>query len=264
MKLYKIYYDSDSKRTIDSKFIPLNNSNPSEPSWYEFEPIKKVLENENFNDEEYVGFFSPRLFEKTGLTAADVIKVVEKSKSEVISFSSDIEAGMSYINCFIMANQKHPGSLALAQKTYRNVGINLDLLKLVSCQQRTIYANYWVAKYSFWKVWFSYAIKIYYLASNKNNLLYKKLNQDTFHRGTSNGYQFKIFIMERLINALLEFEEIDAEIGINYDKYFFFRNRKKVFINALYLLNDYKTLFLKTRDKKYLDLFNNIIIQTYK
>ena len=26
--------------------------------------------------------------------------------------------------------------------------------------------------------------------------------------------------MERLINALLEFEEIDAEIGINYDKYF--------------------------------------------
>ena len=69
--------------------------------------------------------------------------------------------------------------------------------------------------------------------------------------------------MERLINALLEFEEIDAEIGINYDKYFSFRNLREEFIKDILLLNDYKTLFLKTRDKEYLNLFNNII-QTYK
>ena len=51
------------------------------------EVIKKIIETNIFDDNEYIGIFSPRFFEKTGLTGSDVIEIVGKSKSEIINFS---------------------------------------------------------------------------------------------------------------------------------------------------------------------------------
>jgi len=218
MKIYQIFYNQETKEMLDPQFIPFDNTNPSEPSWFEFESIKKILESNVFDDNEFVGIFSPRFFEKTGMTGSDVFEIVGKSKSEIINFSPDLQTSISYLNCFIQAESKHPGFISLAQKAYKIIGLDLDLSGLISNHSRTIFSNYFVAKYSFWKVWFKYALKLYFLSASQSNLICKKLNLLTRHRGVET-YPMKVFIMERLVNVMLENEKIDSEIGVNYEKY---------------------------------------------
>jgi hypothetical protein len=144
MKIFQIFYDQNSKNNLDPQFIPFDNTNPSEPSWFEFEPIKKILESNVFDDNEFIGIFSPRFFEKTGMSGSDVFEIVGKSKSEIINFSPDLQTSISYLNCFIQAESKHPGFISMAQKAYKIIGLDLDLSELISNHSRTIFSNYFV------------------------------------------------------------------------------------------------------------------------
>ena len=254
MKIYQIFYNHETKEMLDPEFIPFDNTNPSEPSWFEFEPIKKILESNVFDDNEYIGIFSPRFFEKTGMSGNDVIAIAEKSKSEVISFSPDLQASVLYLNPFIQAESGHPGFLSCAQKAYKNIGFDIDLGSLVSTQVRTIFANYWVAKYSFWKVWFKYALKLYFLSSNKSQLISKKMSEFTLHRGYE-SVSHKVFILERLITVLLEDLNIDAELANDYHGYYLKKNISNERIKEMFFLDSLKLSFKKNRDQALLNLF---------
>ena len=254
MKIYQIFYNQETKEMLDPEFIPFDNTNPSEPSWFEFEPIKKILESNVFDDNEYIGIFSPRFFEKTGMSGNDVIAIAEKSKSEVISFSPDLQASVLYLNPFIQAESRHPGFLSCAQKAYKNIGFDIDLGSLVSTQVRTIFANYWVAKYSFWKVWFKYALKLYFLSSNKSQFISKKMNESTLHRGVKST-PFKVFILERLITVLLENLNIDVELANDYQGYYLKRNISNERIKEMFFLDSLKLSFKKNTDQALLNLY---------
>jgi len=262
MKIYQIFYNQETKEMLDPQFIPFDNTNPSEPSWFEFESIKKILESNVFDDNEFVGIFSPRFFEKTGFTGSDVIEIVGKSKSEIINFSPDLKASISYLNCFIQAESKHPGFISVAQKAYKIIGLDLDLSELISNHSRTIFSNYFVAKYSFWKVWFKYALRLYFLSANQSNLICKKLNALTRHRGVET-YPMKVFIMERLINVVLENEKIDSEIGLNYEKYYSLKGYSGEKVKEMFIIDELKSL-MKNGDKALLRLyFEKIAVYRY-
>lgn len=254
MRIYQIFYDQDSKKNLDPEFIPFDNTNSSDPTWFEFEPIKKILESNVFEDTEYVGIFSPRFFEKTGMSGSDVFAILEKSKSEVISFSPDFQASVLYLNPFIQADSKHPEFLSCAQKAYQQIGFNIGLNNLVSNHARTIFANYWVAKYSFWKIWFKYALKLYFLSSNKSQLISKKMNKFTWHRGVKHT-PFKVFILERLITVLLENLNIDAELAIDYYEYYLKLNFSNERIKEMFLLDSLKLSFRREKDQALLNLY---------
>ncbi len=254
MKIYQIFYDQKTKDNLDPKFIPFDNTNASEPSWSEFEPIKKILESNFFDDNEFIGIFSPRFFEKTGMSGSDVFAIVEKTKSEVISFSPDFQSSALYLNPFIQADSNHPGFLSCAQKAYQHIGFDIDLNYIVSSSARTIFANFWVAKYSFWKVWFKYAIKLYFLSSNRSKLISKKMNELTSHRNIKNT-PFKVFIMERLITVLLENLNIDAELAINYHEYYLNENFSNERIKQIFLLDSLKFSFKQNTDQALLNLY---------
>jgi hypothetical protein len=254
MRIYQIFYDQKTKDNLDPKFIPFDNTNPSDPSWYEFEIIRKILESNFFDDNEFIGIFSPRFFEKTGMSGSNVFAIVEKSKSEVISFSPDFQASALYLNPFIQADLFHPGFLSCAQKAYQHIGFDIDLNYIVSSSFRTIFSNYWVAKYSFWKVWFKYALKLYFLSSNKSKLISKKMNALTFHRNIKN-YPMKIFILERLITVLLEDLNIDAELAINYHEHYLKKNFSNERIKQMFLLDSLKLSFKQNTDQALLNLY---------
>jgi hypothetical protein len=254
MKIYQIFYNQETKEMLDPKFIPFDNSSPSDKTWYEFEVIKKILETNIFDDNEYIGIFSPRFFEKTGLTGYEVSEIVEKSKSEVINFSADFQASISYLNCFIQAEIFHPGFISLAQKAYKIIGLDLDLSGLISNHSRTIFSNYFVAKYSFWRVWFEYALKLYFLSSNQSNLIFKKLNALTRHRGVET-YPMKVFIMERLINVLLENKRIDSEIGVNYEKYYLLKGYSSEIVKEMFIIDELKSLMKNNNGNALLSLY---------
>jgi len=263
MKIYQIFYNQETKVMLDPKFTPFDNSSPTYRSWHEFEVIKKIIETNIFDDNEYIGIFSPRFFEKTGLTGSDVIEIVGKSKSEIINFSPDLEASISYLNCFIQAESKHPGFISVAQKAYKIIGLDLDLSELISNHSRTIFSNYFVAKYSFWKVWFKYALKLYFLSANQSNIICNKLNALTRHRGVE-SYPMKVFIMERLINVVLENEKIDSEIGVNYEKYYSLKEYSGEKVKEMFIIDELKSLMKKNSGKALLSLyFEKIAVYRY-
>jgi hypothetical protein len=253
MKIYQIFYNQETKEMLDPQFIPFDNSSPSDKTWYEFEVIKKILETDIFDDNEYIGIFSPRFFEKTGLTGSDVLEIVGKSKSEIINFSPNLEASILHLNCFFQGEKHHPGFKSTAQKAYKIIGLDLDLSSLISNHSRTIFSNYFVAKYSFWKVWFKYALKLYFLSSNKSNLIYKNLNALSRHRGVE--ISMKVFIMERLVNVLLENKKVDSEIGANYEKYYSLKGYSSEIIKEMFIIDELKSLMKKNNSKALLSLF---------
>ena len=263
MKIYQIFYDQNTRDTLDPGFIPLDNSKSLDPSWFEFSSIKKTLESEKFYDDEYIAFFSPRFTEKTGMIGSEVIDILKNTKSDIISFSPKLESSVLFLNCFIQAEERHPGFLALAKKVYKQIGLNIDIENLISNQSRTIFSNYFVAKYSFWKIWFQYALKIYYLSINKTNLISKKVNHQTYHRGMK-SVPFKVFIMERLINILLEFNKIDVEICTDYKRYYLSKNFPQEIINEMFLLDSLKTSYINSQDDKFLNLYFEKRIKLFK
>lgn len=217
MRLFQIYYNDETLASLDQGFIPLDNTRPERPDLFEYWPIRKALLTEKFLDSEYIGFFSPRLKEKTNLTFALIAEKVNQTQSEVVSFSPCFEEIACYPNSFIQGEAVHPGLLETSQKIFDEVGVSIDLSKLLQDQTRTIYSNYFVATYRFWKEWLQFSENILAIAEDKNSAHESILNSSVKHRAGA-SYGMKVFIMERLVSILLELKDMDAEVGIDFNK----------------------------------------------
>ena len=253
MKIYQIFYDAKSKKYLDKEFIPFDNSNPQFNGWYEYSAIRRIFNQNEFGDDEYVGILSPRFYEKTGLSGADLLRVLEKSRADVINFSPRFDQIAYYQNAFFQLDAYNHGFLDICNAIFIDIGLEIDLRKLIGDQSRTIFSNYFVAKHSFWKRYLVYSerlFKLSYINSESGN----RLNVNVKHR---NGldYTSKVFIMERLICAVMEVLDVNAEIGIDYSK---FLEKNRVFesiFTSLLTLDSYKSSFLKTGKIEYLHLF---------
>lgn len=104
MKIYQIYYDEASKGLIDPAFIPYDNSSPADKSWYEYSAIRKIIANTSFLEDEYIGIFSPRFTEKTGLSGKNIIDAAKSSKAEVISFSPKFSRIALFNNSYLQGD----------------------------------------------------------------------------------------------------------------------------------------------------------------
>lgn len=256
MNIYQIFYDENSKKQLDNSFVPFDNSNSLFKDWYEYSVIREVLKRNSFNKEEYIGILSPRFFEKTGIRGADVLNLINNSKSDVISFSPRFDQIAYYVNPFYQAEFCHKGMIDLSKRVFAELGLPINLDTLVTDQTRTIFANYFVAKYSFWEKYLSISEKIFEMSkgSSKTAAL---LNTQVRHRGAYN-YTYKIFLIERLITVVLELENINSEIGFDYIKSVQnFKNVKPI-LSDLMILDSFKTAFLKTRKNEYMNLYQSL------
>ena len=67
--IHQIFYNAYTEKSLDQGFIPLDNSDNVRPDWREYWPIRKYLINNELNENDLYGFFSPKFKEKTGLSA---------------------------------------------------------------------------------------------------------------------------------------------------------------------------------------------------
>lgn len=144
--LYQIFYDDITKSKIDPGFHPLDNTENTRPDWYEYFPIKKCLSTIGVGDNEYVGIFSPKFFEKTGMSSYDVRKTLENSAADVISFSPWYAHLCLNRNIFIQADAFHPGAQDIFNEILPMLGISLDTDQCVMSSDQAILCNYFVAK----------------------------------------------------------------------------------------------------------------------
>lgn len=253
MKIYQIFYDQNSMSRLDSSFIPFDNSNSNNTEWFEYSAIREILRSNSFSPDEYVGVFSPKFYEKTGLIGTDVIESLENFDADVISFSPHFSQIALFKNIFIQGDNYHPGLLEVSRNLFEKINLKINLDDLIMDQTRTIYSNYFIAKYSFWLEYFKYSERIFEIANGESELA-ARLNSTTSYKNKTN-IKMKVFVMERLISAVLIHLNANAAIGFSHTKsnyYHIYGENLRDFL----VMDSLKSTFLKTKMKIYLRMYS--------
>lgn len=245
IKIFQIYYDENTRLLVDPSFIPLDNTENARPDWCEYWSIRKILLNQSFSDDTYLGFFSPRFFEKTAMSGSQVLEAVRNSSADVISFSPYFDQGALHPSPFYHGESHHHGLLNTAQNVLVMLNVNLDLNALICDQTTTIFSNYFVARYSFWKKWFAYAEKIFNVCEGPDCELKSSLVDLTQHRN-SNSYAMKVFILERLVTIVMAEQHIRSEVAIDVRKAPLSFPQSRAILDKLMVCDALKSQFLET------------------
>lgn len=217
IKIFQIYYDQKTRAQIDPAFIPLDNTDNIRPDWVEYWPIRRILSSQTFDDDDYLGFLSPKFSLKTGLSGVQVMDIVRQGDDEVISFSPFFDQGAIHANPFAQGEANHPGLLEVMRQVLEMLGVDIDPETIICDQTTTIFSNYFVARYSFWKKWFGYIERIIAVCEGPDCELKNLLMQATKY-GNSSEYAMKVFVLERMVTVVLEELGLRSRIGMDFSK----------------------------------------------
>lgn len=201
--VYQVYYSDETERMVDDGFIPLDNLANERPDWREYWPMRNVLLNTELQSEGYYGVFSPRFHEKTGLTSADVYRLIDEAPpdSDVIHFSPFTEMLALHTSAFEQGDIAHAGLSQLTDLFLTTIGRSRLTSSIISHSHNTVFCNFFVAKPAFWQAWFNINERLFAIAERDDTPLARQLRSDTKYR--SSGVPMKIFVMERIASYLL-------------------------------------------------------------
>jgi hypothetical protein len=201
VKIHQIYYSPESFAALDKGFIPLDNTH-GRSDWMEYWPIRQYFLNTPVSDDELVGFFSPRFFEKTGLTATDVHAHIEANpEQDVYLFNPYFHLAAWHPNVFVQARDSHPGIAEILNEVLALLDIKVNAEDTIMSSTDSIFCNYFVAKMEFWKSWLMICEFIFQIAENLESKHGERLrHQTSYVRG---ALPMKIFVIERVASLLL-------------------------------------------------------------
>lgn len=202
INIFQIYYDDASRAALDPGFIPLDNSRPERPDWFEFWPIRKFLKEARLNEDSWYGFLSPKFVGKTGFTSAYIKDALTQfdQQSEVALFSSTWDFIAYYRNAFEQGEVWHEGITQVAQHFYNQIGYPVDLANMVHYSKNSVTSNYVIAKPKYWQRWLYFADKLLEMSESPTDFG-AILRGDTTYG--PKAVPFKVFIQERIAPVLL-------------------------------------------------------------
>ena len=195
---HSIFYDTQTRASIPAEHIPIDNTNGSQYS-YEIEPIYKTLAENNFPENAWVGFFSPRLYEKTKLRYRDLKDATSllSNDTEIFLFSSHYELVSLSINPWVQGEACHPGLLKISMDLAKKAGYSVNLETFVSTAKISVFSNYFLAKPRFWREW-QRLVRIYWEMINSSREL---KHMGTLHREKITSIH--AFVVERIPSMIL-------------------------------------------------------------
>jgi hypothetical protein len=254
-KIHQIYYSPESFAALDPGFIPLDNTHGRQ-DWMEYWPIRQYFLNTPVGDDELVGFFSPRFFEKTGLTATDVHEHIQANPGhDVYLFNPYFHLAAWHPNLFIQGEASHPGLIKALENILKKINIDLKIDELIMSSINTVYCNYFVANVKFWKEWLTLCEFIFQISEIKDSRNSIELNRKTkYVRG---DMSMQIFIIERIASLLLS---ISNEWRIS-PKYIYksitYQTKKELpFLEKMKVLDALKTSFIISNNSLFLNSYN--------
>lgn len=256
IKIYQIYYDEATRQSLDPYFIPLDNSNSPRRDWFEYWPIRNVLLNEKFDDDDYLGFLSPKFKLKTHCTGGAVFEQVRNSDVDILSYSPFFDQSAIYINSFYQGDFYHKGLIQASQEFFDCVGISIDLSTFVSDQGTTIFSNYFIAKYKVWREWFKVAEQLFSICEQPGHPLGVKLCSGTDYNGGK--LPLKIFLMERLISVVMEQNNWVAKLCLNIKEAPFGSVEGKYIFDGLVLCDALKGQYKRTQNPVFIEQYGFI------
>jgi len=201
--IHQIFYNANTKKSLDQGFIPLDNSDNARPDWREYWPIRKYLINNELNENDLYGFFSPKFKEKTGLSADDCFKFINRysEDADIFSFSPYFDLGAWFLNSFLQAAFQHSNARTVIEGSLKKINPSLNINSIVMHSGNNIFCNYFVAKPNFWREWLAICELIYQEAEDATTVLSSGLSlaADRHH----NGAPIKTFIIERIASLIL-------------------------------------------------------------
>lgn len=202
VNLYHIAYSPKTLLEVAPGYEILNNVDSPRNDWREYWPIRRFLLEQKIHGQSYYGFFSPRFFEKTGLSCAQVAAFVRSAQTDtdVILFSPQPDMGAFFLNVFEQAETFDPGFIAASEAFLETAGMPVRLADLVMDSRQIVFSNYIVARRAFWQDWLSLTEKLFAICEGEDSALKSSLICETNYPG---AVQRKVFLMERLASLLL-------------------------------------------------------------
>jgi hypothetical protein len=206
-QIFQIFYDEETKNSLDPDFLPLDNFENSRPDWREYWPIRNFLLNNSLDEDCFYGFFSPKFKEKTGLTAKDCYGFVEQKSADldVICFSPLFDLGAWFRNSFLHAISAHPNSAESILGALHILSPSININELVMHSGNNIFCNFFVAKPKFWRAWQEKCELIWAEAEAGEGPIARGLN--ALAEGHDSPAPIKTFVIERIASLMLASNE---------------------------------------------------------
>ena len=210
--LRMIFYDKETESMIPEGFIGLANTNPLRKDLFEVEPILRFITENQINDSDFYGFFSPRIFEKTGLDANDICSLDEKQlhRFDIISldpgpvnleqFSNSVAQGETGHGDFRWRFEYLISAINYSKKLHLDTFINFHVP-----ERYFLLSHYFIAKGSFWKSWAVIVNEIFQFESCDKR--YNEIiNSRCLYERNLTEYTYIVFLIER-VAGLIAFSE---------------------------------------------------------
>lgn len=151
---YHIGYDEKSISECPNGFKLLSHDNKF-PRFREIVPILEELIVRSWSPNEFVGFFSPKFFGKTGLNFEDLKESYQKykNKKDIVIFSSSLDNAYFWLNPWEHGEWNNPGVEKVSSLFARDHGISEDIINLPVSVDKFSFSHFLIAKKPFWDRW---------------------------------------------------------------------------------------------------------------
>ena len=271
--IHQIYYSEETQSKLDHGLIPLDNSENKRPDWREYWCIKLFFTKNKIVEEDFYGFFSPKLFERTGLVSANIYNFINQNKEniDIFLFNPVKKSSFVYFNVIDDATKKHDSKIFnIFKKIFFIINKNkFNISDLVNHSNNTVYSNYFVAKGSFWKEWLKINDFLFDDLESYESIFRDDLKKVVNYANTE--VQLKVFIMERVASIMLaciptfKISTYNIFNMPNFKNTSFFSKRFFLFLDYLKINYEkkkniiYKILFFLTR----INIFHLSMFRSY-
>lgn len=152
LKVFQIYFEPWQRDLLDPAFVPLDNRGTA-TELLEFDLFERLSISDHVRDVKLWGALSWRFAEKTGLTGADVTRLIAENPGHDVYFCNPYPLHEAlYHNLWLQGETSHPRFLELTRAFFRAAGMP-DESQVMLPSQLFSAANYFIGSPAFWSAY---------------------------------------------------------------------------------------------------------------
>ncbi|SDD54118.1 hypothetical protein SAMN05444678_11568 [Sphingomonas sp. YR710] len=200
VRIFQIFYEPWHRDLLDPAFEPFDNCGVT-AELMEFDVFERISRSTAIKGADYWGALSWRFTEKTGLTGADLIKIMEAHPDvDVFYCNPHVNNEALFHNMWVQGETCHVNFLEISKALFTATGLPTTEFDLILPSASFSSANYFIARPAFWEAYLPFIRKVITLAEQKlaPNVRQFLHSQAADDRGLHGGSTYLPFIVERL------------------------------------------------------------------
>ena len=198
LHLYQSYYQKDQENTLNSIFIPYDNTKNETPELREY-PMWKALYEKHKGTMVYWGLLSWRWLDKTKLPAEEFKQwILDNPGYDVYHIDPFLDVSVSYPNIWIQGDRWHPGMINFCNRLFPKIGINKPVESIIYKPKDFATCNYFVGNTLFWGSYLKFLDEVIEICQNDPELNHYMFEDKRLYNGAM--IPSFSFIVERLFS----------------------------------------------------------------